>query len=231
MNTPLPKLEGHRTRLRSKFVKSKFANFHDYEIIELILTLCIPRKDVKQQAKRLIQHFGNLRAILDAPLESIETIEGLGKIAAIGLMIIRETASVYLQQKAEGQVMLNSYYKIEDFWKARLQNLKHEVFEVAYLDSSFALLKNGVERLDEGIVDRVFVYPRKVMAAALKCSAAAIIIAHNHPCSIAHPSEQDEILTKSLVEAGKYLNIKIVDHIIVASDEIFSFRKAGILPR
>jgi DNA repair protein RadC len=223
--------QGHRGRLREKFVKHGFKGFHDYEILELILTLCIPRKDVKQLAKELLKEFGTIRNVLEADRERLEAMKGMGSVTPIALKIIQETASYYLQQRAEGQVVLNNSYRVEDFWKARLRNLKHEVFEIAFLDSNYALLPNGVERLDEGIVDRIYVYPRKVMESALKRFAAAIILAHNHPSTISHPSENDEILTKSIVEAGKYLNIKVVDHIIIAKNEVFSFRKSGILPR
>lgn len=226
-----PEVSGHRARLREKFVKHAFTNLHDYEILELILTLCIPRKDVKALAKKLLAKFGTIRAVLEARIDELQTVSGMGMVAPIALHIIRETASFYLQQKAEGQVILNNSFKVEDFWKARLRSLRREVFEVAFLDSNFALFKDGVERLDEGIVDRIYVYPRKIMEAALRRSAAAIIIAHNHPSIIAYPSENDEILTKSIVEAGKHLNVKVLDHLIIAKNEVFSFRKSGILPR
>jgi len=115
------------------------------------------------------------------------------------------------------------------FWRSRLGGLKHEVFEVAYLDSGYRLLKDGVDRLEEGTIDRATVYPRMVMEAALKKRSAALVFAHNHPNGDVKPSDQDKILTRALILAAETLQIKVHDHLIVSSDEVFSFRKAGLL--
>ena len=225
-----PKLaEGHRARLRERFERAGFAGFAEHEILELLLTLCIPRKDVKPPAKMLLKKFGCLKNVLDASAEDLRQIEGIGSVAPVALRIIRETASLYLQQEAEGQESLNSVDKITDFWRARMGGLKREVFEVAYFDSAFKLLNNGVERLQEGDVDRSVVYPRQIMAAALKRSAAAIVVAHNHPSGHPFPSQEDQLVTQTLMQAADNLDIKLIDHIIIAGDGSFSFRKSGLL--
>ena len=97
-----PHYQGHRQRLRERFIRSGFEGFNDYEAVELLLTLAIPRLDVKQPAKALIAHFGNLRGILDAPIEELQKVKGIGSVAPVALRIIRAAAALYLQQSAEG---------------------------------------------------------------------------------------------------------------------------------
>jgi DNA repair protein RadC len=111
----------------------------------------------------------------------------------------------------------------------RIGALKNEVFEVAYLDSGYRLLRDGVERLEEGTIDRAAVYPRKVIESALKRGAAAIVLAHNHPNADLKPSEHDKVLTRAIVLAAETVHLKVVDHLIVSAQDTFSFRKAGLL--
>ena len=229
MGTHTPHYHGHRKRLRERFLKSGFAGMAEHEVIEVLLTLAIPRRDVKKSAKELLARFGNLKGIFDAPVEELRTIPGIGTVAPVALRIIRETANLYLQQKAEEATFLGSPERLYEFWRSRLGGLKNEVFEVAYLDSGYKLLRDGVERLEEGTVDRASVYPRRVMEATFRKGAAILVLAHNHTNGNVNPSEQDKILTKALVLAASTLHIKVHDHLIVSKDEVFSFRKEGLL--
>ncbi len=220
---------GHRQRLRERFLKSGFAGMAEHEVVEILLTLALPRKDVKKPAKDLLAHFGNLQGILDAPADELRTVHGIGEVAPTAFRIIREAANLYLQQRTEKGNCLAADESMTAFWRSRLGGLKHEVFEVAYLDSGYRLLKDGVDRLEEGTIDRATVYPRMVMEAALKKRSAALVFAHNHPNGDVKPSDQDKILTRALILAAETLQIKVHDHLIVSSDEVFSFRKAGLL--
>lgn len=220
---------GHRQRLRNRFQNSGLAGFADYEVIELLLTLAIPRSDVKQIAKALITRFGNLRCILDAPIEDLRAVKGIGSVTPVALKIIRETATLYLQQVSESQVSLADQSQLVEFWRMQIGALKDEVFEVAYLDSAYRLFADGIDRLEEGTIDRATVYPRRVIESALKRGAAALVLAHNHPNGNIQPSEQDKTLTRAIVLAAETVNLKIVDHLIVSPDDVFSFRKAGLL--
>lgn len=224
-----PHYHGHRERLRARFRKSGFAGFAEHEVIELLLTLAIPRSDVKQQAKALIDHFGSLREILDAPLAELRSVKGVGEVAAISLKVIRESATLYLQEVSEGGKVLRDPERLSDFWRMKIGNLKHEVFAVAYLDSAYRLLRDGVETLQEGTIDRAAVYPRRVVEAALKHQAAALVLAHNHPNGNVEPSEQDKVVTRAIVLAAETISLRVVDHLIVSASESFSFRRAGLL--
>ena len=184
---------------------------------------------LKQPAKRLLQRFGSLRAILDASEEELQEVEGIGSVAPVALKIVRATATLYLQQAAESQESVADPGRLAEFWRMRIGSLSHEVFQVAYLDSAHRLLRAGIETLEEGTVDRAAVYPRRVIESALRRSAAALVLAHNHPNGKVEPTEQDKLLTRAIVLAAEPVSLRIVDHLVVSVDEVFSFRKARML--
>jgi DNA repair protein RadC len=152
-----------------------------------------------------------------------------GRLGPAALRIIREAANLYLQQSAEQRDFFAEPDALCRFWRGRIGALPHEVFHVGYLDSGYRLLKDGIEELEEGTVDRAVVYPRRVAEAALRRNAAALVFAHNHPNGSAQPSEQDKVLTWALVLSAQTLQIEVLDHLIVSPDNTFSFRKEGLL--
>ena len=222
-----PLYHRHRQRLRARFLKSGLESFPDYEAVELLLTLAIPRKDVKVPAKLAIERFGSLRGVLDAPLEELQKIPGIGEVAPVALRVIRETANRYLQQKSQETFSLANQEVLFDYCRSALGALPHEVFKVIYLDTGYRIL--GAETLEEGTIDRAAVYPRRVMDAAIRNHAAVLVFTHNHPNGNVAPSEQDKTLTRTLILAAETLQIKVLDHLIVSKDAVFSFRKEGLL--
>jgi DNA repair protein RadC len=221
--------KGHRAHLRERFRKTGLAGFADHEVLELLLTLCIPRHDVKPQAKLLLKHFGSIRNVFDAPLEEMVTFSGIGETTATGIKILKELATLYLKECVKKGPLLNNNQELLNFWIARLGGLKHEVFEAAYLDKNYRLLPEGIERIEEGTVDRAAVYPRKVITAALKRSAVNIVLAHNHPSGDHRPSPFDFQITQTLKYVCDILGIRILDHIIVTDQYTYSFRQSGFL--
>lgn len=224
-----PHYHGHRRRLRERFLKAGLEGFADYEVVELLLTLAIHRSDVKPAAKALIERFGSLRGILDAPLPELQSVQGIGDVAATALKVIRASATSYLREVSEETEVLRDLQRLSDFWRMRIGALKREVFAVAYLDSACRLLRNGVETLQEGTIDRASVYPRSIVEGALTRHAAALILAHNHPNGNVAPSEHDKVLTRATVLASETVGLRVVDHVIVSAQEVFSFRKEGLL--
>ena len=152
--------------------------------------------DVKPLAKALLAKFGSLRGILDAPLHELQTVKaapiGMGTVTPVALHIIREAANLYLQQSAESDYSFAEPDALYRFWRAKIGGLPNEVFQVAYLDHGYRLLRDGIETLEEGTIDRAAVYPRRVMEAALRRNAAALVFAHNHPNGNIQPTEQDK---------------------------------------
>lgn len=229
MNAEKPHYYGHRQRLRERFIRNGLKGFADHEVVELLLTLAIPRGDMKEPAKSLINRFGNLKGILNAPLEELQQVRGIGAVTPVALRIIKEAADLYLQQSAEERDSFTDADALFRFWRTRIGALSNEVFEVGYLDSGYKLLRDGVERLEEGTIDRAAVYPRTVIEAALRRKASVLVFAHNHPNGNVQPTEQDKVVTRALVLAATTVEIKVLDHLIVSTDTIFSFRKEGLL--
>ncbi|MDR1255596.1 MAG: DNA repair protein RadC [Puniceicoccales bacterium] len=220
---------GHRKRLRERFLKSEFRGFADHEVVELLLTLCIPRRDVKMQAKKLLCRFRDVGGVLDADLDELRGIDGIGEAAATGIKIIKALTELHLKNRAERQCRLDSSDALIKFWENRMRGLKMEIFEVAYLDADLCLLEDGIEEIERGTVNRVHINLRKILELALARHASCLILAHNHPCGDAKPSDVDECLTRKIKVAAAALDITVIDHIIIAKNGKFSFREHGLV--
>ena len=222
---------GHRERLRRRFLCSGMECFAEHEIVELLLTFCIPRKDVKPVAKTLIRKFKSVRGIFDADIAELSSVPGMGTVAPTGILFIKHLMQRYFQEAVtDAPEMLTNYEQLGRFWGLRLSGLTNEVFEVAFLDTHLRLLPDGVQRISEGIVDRTQISVRKIMEHALNKRAHAIIIAHNHPSGSPLPSDADAIVTQNIKKMAELLDIRFVDHIIVGQSEIYSFRRSALMP-
>lgn len=220
---------GHRRRLRDRFAKHGLGSFADYEIVELLLTLAIPLGDVKPTAKVLVETFGNVRGILDASPDELRPVAVIGEVTPVTLRIIRESAILYLEQCAEEREFFGQPRRLGNLLVEPLGCAPLRGFRGCILDSGNALLRDGVERLEEGTIDRAAVYPRRVMEAAVRRGAASVVFAHNHPNGNVEPSDKDKILTRALILAASTLGIKVLDHLIISSGGVFSFRQERLL--
>ncbi len=219
--------EGHRKRLREKFLKSGLAGFHDYEIIELLLTLGSPRKDCKQQAKEAIKRFKTLRGVLEAPPEELQKIDGIGAHSAFGIRLVQEVAREFLKEKIIAKPFYKSAEEIFDYLYHSMRDLKKEVFKVIYLNSQNQIIETA--DLFEGSVNSSSVSTREVVGGAIKHNAVSLIFVHNHPSGNPEPSASDKELTRELVYAGKIMRIKVLDHIIIGDNRYFSFSGEGLI--
>lgn len=228
MKTKKYKGEGHRRRLRGRFLKVGLEGFHDYEIVELLLTLGTPRKDCKQQAKDVIKKFKGLKGVLDASLEELQEIKGIGPINAFGIKLFQEISEQYLKEKIIGkEIILTSSKTVFDYLYQSMQKNKKEIFKVLFLNGKNKLIE--VKDLFEGCLTSSVVYPREIMKKALKYDAAALIFVHNHPSGDPSPSENDKKITEGLVSAGNIMGLKVLDHIIIGNSKYYSFADEGLI--
>jgi DNA repair protein RadC len=221
------KQQGHRKRLREKFLRSGLAGFHDYEIVELLLSLGTPRKDCKVPAKEAIKRFQTLRGVLEAPLEELEKINGIGAHSAIGIKLVQEVAREFLKAKILDKPYYKSSQEVFDYLYHAMRGLKKETFRVMYLSSQNQII--DTVDISEGTVNSSSVSPREVIEGAIKYNAAALIFVHNHPSGNPEPSPSDKSLTRELVYAGRIMRIKVLDHIIIGDNKYYSFAGEGLV--
>jgi DNA repair protein RadC len=221
--------EGHRRRLREKFLTSGLSGFHDYEVIELLLSLSTPRKDCKPSAKLLMKRFKNFQGVLEANREDLCRVEGVGRTNSLGILLIKAVADRYLTARILlGDVVKNS----EDLMAYLNQVIGYkakEHFVGIFLDAKNRVLASEV--LSSGSLTSSSVYPREVIIHALGHQAAAVIFAHNHPSGDISPSTSDLQITKKLVFALNHVGILVHEHIITGSQGVFSFAEKGLISK
>lgn len=219
--------QGHRKRLREKFIKSGLKGFHDYEIIELLLSLGTPRKDCKPSAKEAIKRFKTLRGVLEAPTGQLQEIDGIGPHNAFGIKLVHEVAREFLKEKIVDKPIYKSAQEIFDYLYHSMRDLKKEVFKVLYLNNQNQIIEAA--DLFVGTINGSSVSPREVIESAIKNNTALLIFVHNHPSGNPEPSSSDKQLTKDLVYAGAIMRIKVLDHIIIGNNKYFSFAGEGLI--
>ncbi|MFQ6677664.1 MAG: DNA repair protein RadC [Fidelibacterota bacterium] len=219
--------EGHRQRLRDKFLKSGLDGFHDYEIIELLLTLGTPRKDCKLAAKDALKKFGSLKAVLEADPKDLINIKGIGENNIFGLKIAQAVSRRYLADRVMNKDFIRSSDEVIEYLKHNLRDKNREVFLVIYLNGRNQIMK--MEELFEGTLSSSSVYPREVIKRALANDAAALVFVHNHPSGNPNPSQDDLTITKQLKAATQTVDISVHDHLIIAGNEVYSFADHGLI--
>ena len=222
-----PDYLGHRKRLRERFRKNGTEGMHDYEVLELLLTYAIPRKDVKPIAKDLLKRFGSLSGVLDAGQKELEEVANIGPISSTLIRLVKETCEIYLAEKMRNKDVLSSPQAVLDFARVKLAGLPHEAFMVIFLNAKNKVLDYKV--LQEGTVDRAVIYPRRMVEEALAHHAAGIILVHNHPSGDSEPSPEDKQLTRSLTEAARTIDLRVLDHIIVGKEGYCSFLESRLM--
>ncbi|MCK4364014.1 MAG: DNA repair protein RadC [Candidatus Aminicenantes bacterium] len=226
-NRSSPKEQGHRWRLREKFLKGGLKGFLDYEIVELLLTLGTPRRDCKQQAKEALKIFQSLRGVLGAPFDELQKIKGIGSHNIFGLKLIQEVSRRFLKERMMSRPYCHSSKEVFDYLYHALRDLRKEKFKVLFLDAKNQILEE--ETVFEGTVDSSAVYPREIMKKALRWDASSLIFVHNHPSGDPEPSVSDREITKELVFAANVMQLKVLDHIIIGNNCYFSFADEGMI--
>jgi DNA repair protein RadC len=217
---------GHRARLRKRLLEGGPEGFLDYELVEYLLALTIPRIDTKPIAKRLIHDFAGIGPLLSASSETLRR-EGLSDATIAALKIAEATALRMLEARVEGQPVLSSWDALGDYLHAAMAHRHTEEVRILFLNAKNVLIAN--EALWQGSVDEASVHVREVIARAIALGATALIIVHNHPSGDPTPSQQDIRLTRDLVEAGRHMKVTVHDHVIVGASGRTCMRAMGLI--
>lgn len=228
--TPPRLHEGHRERLRTRFLEGGLDGFDDHQVLELLLFHVIARGDTNPLAHRLMDRFGSLSAVLEADPKDVASIEGVGARAAAFLSMIPQITRRYFHDRVKrDNPRLNSSEVVVDYVSPLMAGRPEEVFYVLCLDSHCRVLYPAL--IGEGTVKEAHVEPRHVVEEALRHRASSVVLAHNHPGGAAKPSNADHRLTALLVQTLGAIGIPVLDHVIVAGDQNYSFAREGVLPK
>ncbi|MBM6689908.1 DNA repair protein RadC [Fusobacterium mortiferum] len=222
------KYEGHRERLRKKYLQGGYFAFHEYEVLELLLTYVIPRKDTKPIAKDLIEKFGSLDGVVTASIEELCSISGIKENSAIFVKLLGDLSkNLYKGEIRKEGIQLKDKNSLIRYLRSEIGFSSREEFRVIFLNNYNMLV--GSETLFIGTIDKSAVYPREIVEKVLYYKAKGIIFAHNHPSGNLRPSKQDIQITEHMQEALDLIDVKLLEHIIITQDGYFSFLEEGLI--
>ena len=226
--------QGHRERIKEKFLKNGIDGFAEYEILELLLTYCIPRKDTKPIAKELLNKFKSLDNIFKADFDKLSAIDGLGKNSIAFLKLIGDLPSIIYKDELKNKKLIDKEtLKISNkdillkYLRNKIGYEEIEKFYVLYLSSSNEVIE--FEENSVGTLDRSLVYPREIYKKIINLNAKSIILAHNHPSDNITPSKCDIELTNEIAKGLKNFGALLIEHIIITKNSYFSFLEEGLI--
>ena len=226
--------QGHRERIREKFLNNGIDGFAEYEILELLLTYCIPRKDTKPIAKELLNKFKSLDNVFKASFDKLSAIDGLGKNTIAFLKLMGDLPSIIYKDELKNKKLVDKEtLKIlnKDILLKYLRNKigyeEIEKFYVLYLSSSNEVIK--FEENSVGTLDRSSVYPREIYKKVINLNAKSLILVHNHPSDNITPSKSDIELTNEIAKGLKNFGALLIEHIIITKNSYFSFLEEGLI--
>lgn len=218
--------EGERPR--EKLLQRGAAALSDAELLAIFLRVGVVGKSAVDLARELLARFdGSLTRLFAASADEICAIKGFGPAKYAELQAVLEMATRALGQQMREPAALGSPNAVRDYLRLKLAGLPHEVFQIIYLDAQHRV--QGDEALFQGTLTQTSVYPREVVKKALARNAAAVILAHNHPSGVAEPSQADRLLTETLKNALALVDVRVLDHIVVAGQQTTSFAERGWL--
>ena len=221
-----PHYTGHRQRLRDRFLETP-ESLQDYELLELILFMAIPRRDVKPLAKELLNTFGDLPALLNAPPSELMKVSGVSENTATALKAIAATAHRMMKRDLMSKPVLNSWTRLMDYCMATMADEKKEHFRILFLNKKNELIADEIQ--GSGTIDHTPAYPREIMKRSLELGATALILVHNHPSGDPKPSQADIDMTRQILRAAEPFTITVHDHIIVSRNGYSSFKNLGLI--
>lgn len=217
--------KGHRDRLRNKFIENDIEVYESHEVLELLLYYAYRQRNTNDIAHRLINKFGTLSGVFEADIKSLMEVDGVGKETAVFLKLQSTLQRYYMKEKMQGKGMPKiTPDNAGEYVKELFYGYTDEVFYLVSMDSDCRLIAYDV--LAKGTVNATTVYPREVVKKALETNAKYVIMAHNHPNGVLAPSEEDVNTTRIVNEALSFVNVRLLDHIIVAGERTLSLFKS-----
>lgn len=216
---------GHRNRLKKRFLTDSLDSFEHHNILELLLFYAVPRIDTNVIAHNLINEFGSISEVFNAPVDRLTKVTGVTENAAILIHLVPQLSRIYMENLVSDKDFLDSSIKIGEFFKSKFIGRNDELVYVLCLDSSCSIISCDI--LAHGTVSRTNVSIRKVVDYVVRNNACSVVLAHNHPRGLAAVSNEDVITTKFIFDALKLLDIPLLDHIIVAQNDYISLAELG----
>lgn len=217
--------DGHRDRMRQRFVLEGMDHFSKYEVLELLLYYAIPRKDTNQIAHSLIDHFGTLPQVLEASVEELEQVSGISRNTAVLIKLVTEMGRAYMVKRAEENKELRTIKACGEYLKPYFFGRTNETVFLLCLDARCKVI--SCRKVGEGSVNSANVPIRRIVEMALGANATSVVLAHNHPSGIAVPSDADVTTTHRVAAALRTVDVILVDHIVVADDDFVSMVHSG----
>lgn len=224
-----PDYLGHRQRIRQSFLAGEGRDMADYELLEVVLTMAIPRHDVKPLAKLLIKQFNSFAGVINASAEDLLAVKGVKENTMTMLKLIKAAAvrTSWQNLTASDGPVINNFDTLLDYCRTAMCQLDVEELRLIYLDAKLRVVSQEV--IQRGTINAVAIHPREVIKAAMANKASSIIMVHNHPSGDVTPSRADIEMTKSVSVACKAVGIKLHDHLIVGSYSHYSFSEHIVL--
>jgi DNA repair protein RadC len=218
--------DGHRQRLKKRFLEEGLENFNDHQVLELLLFYCIPRQDTNPIAHALLDHFGSLAQILEAPPEDLQKVPGVGESVAVFLSLLNAFYRYYRVKNEAAGRYLNSLEECGLYMQPFFQGRRNETVYLLCMDAKKKVL--CCKEVGEGSVNSAAVPIRRIVEMALNANATTVILAHNHPSGYAVPSTEDILTTQKLAAALSAVDIVLTDHIVVADNDFISMRASDM---
>jgi DNA repair protein RadC len=220
-------VSGHRERLRRRLLEGGPEALADYEVLEYLLFAARPRGDTKPTANALLARFGSLSAVLNADVNALGDVEGMGEVSAAALKAVALAARRMARSEVRSKPVLGSWQALLDYLTIDMAHLTVERVRVLYLDARNRLILD--HQAQEGTIDEAAIHPREVVKKALEVGATAMILVHNHPSGNPEPSRADIQITARIAEAGRLLGITVHDHVIVGREGHVSLKSKGLI--
>lgn len=221
----MPIHDGHRQRLKERFLQEGLDNFDELYVLELLLFYCIPRKDTNPIAHSLLEKFGSLTGVFGASLEELESVPGITRNAATFLTMIPQVSRYYQVKRAQTGDILRTIDQCGRYLVPRFSGRDNETVFLLCLDAKCKVL--CCKLVGEGSVNSASIPVRRVVEIALHANATTVILAHNHPSGLALPSADDIETTMRLARAMEAVEITLADHIVVSDEDFVSLAQSG----